>query len=133
MLIDLQKAIYDTLNAGLSIPVYDNVPQEITATDAGFPFVTIGEATFNEGSTDTEGGLNAILTIHEWSRYSGFFQVKSIQNDIYNLLNRQAITIAGSYGIAGITFQSSSANLDPDGKTRHGIITFNLYLAEKLT
>ena len=61
--IDIQQAIYNTLSNGLNVPVYDDVPQELTATDSGFPFVTIGDDTFNEGSTDTEGGFFRYVNI----------------------------------------------------------------------
>lgn len=129
--IDIQQAILDTLKNGLSIPVYDDVPQEATATDSGFPFVTIGDDIFNEGSTDTELGFFSTLTIHIWSRYAGFLETKQIQAEIYALLNRQSIALQNNdYGIAGITFDSSNTVLDPDGLTRHGISRFQLYMAE---
>ena len=70
--IDIQQAIFDVLTAGLSVPVYGDVPQEATATGSGFPFVVIGDDTFNEGSTDTELGFFTTITIHIWSRYAGF-------------------------------------------------------------
>lgn len=131
--IDVQQAIYNTLSNGLNVPVYDDVPQELTATDSGFPFVTIGDDTFNEGSTDTEGGFFATLTLHIWSRYAGFLETKQIQADIYALLNRQSISLQNNdYGIAGITFDSSNTVLDPDGLTRHGISRFQLYMAETI-
>tara|TARA_R110001606_G_scaffold51027_1_gene127480 strand:+ start:66 stop:476 length:411 start_codon:yes stop_codon:yes gene_type:complete len=132
--IDIQEAVLNTLSAGLSIPVYDDVPQEATKTDAGFPFVTIGDDTFNEGSTDNELGFFTTLTIHIWSRYEGFLETKQIQADIYALLNRQQITMPNTdYGIAGITFDFSNAALDPDGLTRHGVSRFELYIGETIT
>tara|TARA_R110000744_G_scaffold106775_1_gene203158 strand:+ start:4076 stop:4486 length:411 start_codon:yes stop_codon:yes gene_type:complete len=132
--IDIQTAIFDTLKAGLTVPVYDDVPQEATATDSGFPFVTIGDDTFNEGSTDTELGFFTTLTIHIWSRYAGFLETKQIQAEIYALLNRQTITMPNTdYGIAGITFDFSNAVLDPDGLTRHGVSRFELYIGETIT
>ena len=132
--LDIQTAIFDTLSNGLSVPVYDDVPQEATKKDSNFPFVTVGDDTFNEGSTDTEGGFDTTITMHIWSRYAGFTETKQIQAEIYALLNRQTIVMAGSdYGIAGITFDFSNAVLDPDGLTRHGISRFALYVAEKTT
>jgi hypothetical protein len=132
--IDIQNAIFDTLTAGLSVPVYDDVPQNATATDSGFPYVTIGDDTFSEGSTDAEGGFFVTSTIHVWSRYSGFLETKQLQAEIYDLLNRQAITLPNNdYGIAGITFEFSNAMLDPDGLTRHGVSRFSLYVAETIT
>lgn len=132
--VDIQQAIFDTLTSGLSVPVYDDVPQEATATGSGFPFVTIGDDTFNEGSTDTELGFFSTLTIHVWSRYKGFLETKQIQAEIYELLNRQTIAMPGaSYGIAGVTFDFSNALLDPDGLTRHGVSRFELYIGETIT
>jgi hypothetical protein len=132
--IDIQQAVFDTLSAGLTVPVYGDVPQGATAKDSGFPFVTVGDDTFNEGSTDTEGGFFTTITMHIWSRYAGFLETKQIQAEIYALLNRQSITLPNNdYGIAGITFDFSNAVLDPDGLTRHGISRFELYVAETIT
>jgi len=132
--IDIQEAIFNALTAGLSVPVYDDVPQNATATDAGFPYVVIGDDTFSEGSTDAEGGFFVTSTIHVWSRYSGFLEAKQLQANIYDLLNRQTIALPNNdYGIAGITFEFSNATLDPDGLTRHGVSRFSLYVAETIT
>ena len=131
--IDIQQAIFDVLTAGLSVPVYGDVPQEATAINSGFPFVVIGDDTFSEGSTDTEEGFFSTITIHIWSRYAGFLETKQIQAEIYALLNRQTIAMPSTdYGIAGITFDFSNATLDPDGLTRHGVSRFELYIAETI-
>lgn len=127
--IDIQAMIYSALNGNISAPVYDDVPQDF----APFPFVVIGDDTFNEDSTDTKSGFNASITIHVWSRDAGYKQTKELQAEIYALLHRQPLdTGNNNYGVAGVTFDYSNTMLESDSITRHGIIRFTLYTAETL-
>ena len=127
--IDLQTAVYTALTAGVSVPVYDDVPQYDTKSDADFPFVVIGEDSLEDWGDDAKKGFDASLQIHVWSRARGRFEVKRIQGEIYNTLHRNNIAI-GSYGTLGFdeTFQDS--NLDSDGLTRHGVQRFRTFFAE---
>ena len=124
--IDIQQGIYDVLSAGLSYPVFDDVPQDFE----GFPYVTIGDTTFGEFSSDIKSGFDITATIHVWSRYAGSKEAKEIQGEIYTLLHRQNLPLTGDYGISGITFDFSQVMLDPDGLTRHGVIRFDMHASE---
>lgn len=128
---ELQKAMFTVLDASLSVPVYDEVPQELTALDSDFPFVTMGETTLNANDDDAENGFDCTSTIHVWSRYRGRLQVKEIQGEIYNTLHRNdSLTIELPYEIYGLSFESSSTFMDGDGITRHGVQTFRIYLTQ---
>lgn len=123
---EIQRAIFTRLDNGLTIPVYDNVPQNIGGTDnAGFPYVNIGADTHNPWDTDTETGALSTATIHAWSRYRGMTEIKDIQGQIYNLLHRYAMPVNDFY-LIDLLFEYSESVLDPDGITRHGIQRFEI-------
>lgn len=128
----VQQEIYAALTNvvdGLTIPVYDSVPQVNSGSYTAFPYVTIGEDILTDMSTDTELINLVSITIHTWSRYSGRSEVKEIQGQIYTLLNRRRIENA-SYKFVNINQVTSQSQLESDGETRHGIQTFNLIIEE---
>lgn len=117
----LQQVIYSELNSGLpAYNVYDNVPQ-----DAGFPYIVIGEDSTVDWSGDTFNGMQASVTVHTWSRDRGKQETKLMQGLIYDTLHRATLTAAG-YNFVTIDVLSSESFLDADGKTRHGVQTFNV-------
>lgn len=122
----LQQAVYDTLTAAsLSAPIYDDVPQ-----GAAFPYVTIGEDTLADWSTDDNEGVRAAVTVHVWDRERGRKSVKALQNEVQRALSRATMSAAG-YNFVTTDLADSESFLDADGKTRHGVQTFNV-LIERL-
>ena len=132
----VQGAVYAALTAHAPLTalvrgIYDAQPRPLTGSDAlQFPYVTIGEDTANDWSTDTASGADATITVHTWSRYRGRKEVKEIQAEIYAALHRQALTVAG-YAFVSCDWISSDSLIDADGETRHGVQTFRL-LVEKV-
>ena len=130
-MIELQRAIYSKLDADLSVPVYDHVPQDADPSDnSAFPYVTIGEDDFNAWDTDDSVGYDVQLTIHVWSRLRGRTQTKQIQQAIYNSLNRSVLTVT-NYDFISIDFTFADSAMEPDGITRHGVIRFRCLLDEE--
>lgn len=122
----IQESIYDILIASLSVPVYDDVPD-----NAVMPYVVIGDDTVVEYDTDGKTGFDATLTIHTWSKYRGRFEVKTIMGQIYTLLHRQDYDI-NEYNILGLDHEFEQTFLEADGVTRHGVQRFRLLLIKGL-
>lgn len=124
---DLQAKIYDILSAGLSYPVYDDVPYLPEGMPAeNFPYVVIGDDTAIPFDNDTNVGVDSTLTIHVWSRARGRKETKGIQGEIYALLNRSTITIA-TYTVVDALFEFSQTFVEgEDGATRHGVQRFRI-------
>lgn len=110
----LQKTIFTALSS-LSVPVYDDVPESAT-----LPYVVIGDDTLVDDNTNDYAGYQATVTIHSWSAYKGRSQIKQIQDEINNLLDRQKLSIVG-YNMVNCYQEYSESSLDPDGITRHGV------------
>lgn len=129
-MIDLQTAIFDTLSAALSVPVYDAVPQAVdSGDDDAFPYVTIGDDSLGEFDTDTSIGFDTDVTVHVWSRYRGRREVKEIQQSIYDAIHLQPISVPGSHFVMAL-FQSATSFMDADGITRHGVTIFRIVTEE---
>ena len=107
--------------------IYDAQPRTLGSSALEFPYVTIGEDTHNDWSTDTESGDDATITVHTWSRYNGRKEEKAIQAEIYAALHRATLTVTG-YALVSCDWISSDSLIDADGETRHGVQTFRLLL-----
>lgn len=130
----VQTAIYNKLinDAPLMAvinAVYDDVPQVNSGSEAAFPYVTIGEDSHVDISTDLELMDQVSITIHTWSRFSGRSETKQIQGLIGDALNRANLSAAG-YKFINIARVGSESFLDSDGFTRHGVQTFNLLIEQ---
>ena len=134
--IALQDAIYDALTGSSPLMamikgLYDSVPQP---TDSGagaeFPYVTYGEASHTDWSTDTESGDDATITIHTWSRYRGRTETKQIQGVVYDALHRVELTVTG-FAFVAIDWLGSDSFVDADGLTRHGVQTFRVLIDQQ--
>lgn len=132
---ELQKAIKTLLDA--TIPevisggrIYDQAPDAAAATDAPegeFPFVLIGEsdsipADVSASSGAGDDGEAESITLHVWSRYRGQKEIKQIMQQIKDRLHGVSLTVTGRASALCFVRMRRSF-LDPDGRTRHGILT----------
>ena len=131
-----QLAIFETLSdsaplAELVTGIYDDAPQALDSGAAGaFPYVTIGEINAVEFDTDTTTGARCSCVVHVWDRSRSRKEIKEIQGTIYNILHRANLTVY-CYDLIDIHFLDSTSFLDSDGKTRHGVQTFELTIVKK--
>lgn len=121
----VQTKIFSVLTAGLTIPVYDSVPQDTT----NFPYVNIGDDTFTDFDGDDFTGFDGTLTIHTWSTADGRIETKNLQGEIYDLLHRANLVILG-YNVITIDQVFADSFLETDGITRHGVQRFRILLTK---
>lgn len=125
----VQEAIFAALSAAY-LPVTDNV---IEPSDAGditeFPYVVVGDDSFDEFGDDTTTGADGLLSVHVWSRHAGRKQTKELQAEIFDALHDEPLAVAG-YETVLLLWVSSESFLDVDGKTRHGITRFRVIIDE---
>ena len=119
---EIFAAVYTKLNADLSVPVYDHVPQDIYT----FPYVRIDPLVLNNFDTDLELGFNATIQIVAFSQYKGTKEVSDLGVLIYDSLHRFAMADTASYGVSAITQEFSTIALENDGETRQSIQRFNI-------
>ena len=119
----LQSSIYTALNVSaitttLACGVYDEVVEGNT-----YPFITLGEETAIDYSTNNLVGAETTINIHIWSRYKGSKQTKQILDKIHDLLHDVSLTVSG-VNLINLRFEYSDIMRDPDGITRHGVMRF---------
>lgn len=115
----VQAAIYAALT-GVGIAsgrIYDDVPQNPT-----FPYVTIGESQSLAADITCRDGEEEYVDLHIWSQYSGQKELKDIAAAIHAALHGVSLSAAGRSS-AHAFIQSVRTMRDPDGVTRHGVVT----------
>ena len=119
----LQSSIYTALNVSaitttLACGVYDEVVE-----GNSYPFITLGEETAIDYSTNNLVGAETTINIHIWSRYKGSKQTKQIMDKVHDLLHDVSLTVSG-VNLINLRFEYSDIMRDPDGITRHGVMLF---------
>lgn len=129
---ELQKTIFSALNsasitdaAGSAITgVFDEVPE-----GTAYPYITIGEETSNNVSTNTLDMHEHTLTIHTWSQYRGRKEIKVIMKQIYDTLNDSSLSVSGGQSV-NMKQEFLATLVDADGITRHGIMRFRAVVSD---
>lgn len=125
-----RTVLFDTLDGGASLSVYDHVPFEPEgAPDDAFPYIVVGDQEATPFDNDSTLGAYVDSTVHVWSRYKGRKEVDEALDEIYGLLHRAALSAAG-YKIVDCLFEFSDVFVEEDGQTRHGVIRFRLTIQE---
>ncbi len=130
----LQAAIYAQLSTleldGEDLRVYDRVPQASdAAASSTFPYVTIGDISMLDGSTDDSDGAMCIARVHIWSRYEGSREAQRIEKLVYDALNdQQSSLLVTDYECVFFLYESTEMLDDPDGITRHSVVSFRAFL-----
>ena len=121
----LRAAIHDALsadgalNALLGGPkIYDEVPRE-----AGFPYVTLGEARVSDFSTGTEPGEEHQVTLHAWSRQGGQREAHLISGALLQALDDAPLTLS-EHRLVNLRFAVADVRREADGCTYHALVRF---------
>jgi hypothetical protein len=126
-----QQIVYTALAGNITANVYDDVPYLPEGMPRNnFPYVVIGDDDTSAWDTDDTLGKEIDISIDIWSRAAGFKQTKAIMGEIYDILNRGALTKTG-YNIVDCLCTESQALRDPDGITRHGVMVFKLTIQKE--
>lgn len=130
---DLQAAVFAVLKANNAIcngRIYDDVPATVGALASDFPYVEIGETQAVADDTDTfagttDDGIVGYVTLHVWSRQRGKAETHAINQQIRTALHGTSLTVTGRES-ALAWIDSMLVMNDPDGVTRHGVITLRV-------
>lgn len=125
---DFQTAVYDRLSTDANLSaaitgVFDFVPE-----GQAYPYVTLGENTATDDSTFTTVGQEVTTTLHTWSQYKGFSEVKNIHSLILKAMTA-SLTVSG-WTCAFLMLDMENTLRDPDGITRHGVIRLRYVLTQ---
>lgn len=132
---EAQKAIYETLSQDAALQsllgttvanpkVFDHIPD-----NQPFPFVRMSIKPMTDRANHDWDGVAFVYTIDVWTQEPNYgdLKVQQIQKRIDELLHQQDICIDG-WNIIVHRRQTVDILEEPDGRTRHGIQTFRLFL-----
>lgn len=115
----LHKAIFSALG-GLTVPIYDAVPQ-----GSSYPYVSMGTMTSGDFDflSDRKDERFVFLTI--WSESKGQQEVMSIISEIDALLHDAALNL-DTGRVAMIKIDQATTQRDADNVTYHGTVTLRV-------
>lgn len=128
--LELQRAVFAVLRAAdpaiAEGRIYDDTPEGTDDDDANFPYVEIGEGdVIPDGTQEGDSGFAETINIHVWSRYAGKREAKLIAGQIYDVLHEASLDVEGRAS-AHAFVRRTTVFTDPDGKTRHGVVTIEV-------
>lgn len=127
---ELQQALFTRVNTqvGVSVQgVYTTVPQATESEDDSvFPYITIGPFSGAPEDTKDDNGAQVLADIHIWSRSPSALTWREIGDKVYDALQKyDALAVTGA-NVIDCRFDSSTDFDDPDGVTRHYVLTFRI-------
>lgn len=128
--LELQGAIvsclrsYTALTALVGDKVYDLAPPEATE-----PYVVLGYFDVHRDDVACKRSYRIYATLHAWSSYAGFSEVKQIADATVRALHDQSLSLATNRLISLEHLQTRTLR-DPDGITSHAVIEFVAFTEE---
>ncbi|MFE4717853.1 DUF3168 domain-containing protein [Streptomyces sp. NPDC056728] len=126
----LQTAIFGKLSASSALTsragVYDEVPEP-----APFPYVSLGSITETPADAHDRQGLDALVTIHVWSKAPGFGEAYDIFAAVDAALDRVPLAVAG-FADVSIRHEQHQALKDPDPLIRHINAQYRVWLTRSI-
>ena len=112
----------ERLDAGLgglvAQRVYDEPPQ-----NRAFPYVELGTIQTLPDRADCVEGSESFLTLHAWSRGVGMVETRRVIGAVRDALQDAELALEG-HRLNLLEFQDARTLDDPDGLTKHGVLTF---------
>lgn len=108
------------LLAGGAAGVRDHVPE-----GTAYPYLVIGEAAARPLETQAVSGNDVTITLHSYSRGAGMKEVKAIMAKIHDALHNASFSVPNQ-SLVLCRCLESTAQLEGDGLTRHGVQRFQI-------
>lgn len=103
--------------------VFDNVPDQ----NRPVQYVVIGDNEFQDWGAHDIDGFECNLQVHCFVRDRSKLQAQKIMNRIYDLFHKRDFEIVDQKTVVS-RFAFASVIVEPDNRTHHGVIRFNLIL-----
>ena len=120
-LSEVQTALFNALTPALApVPVLDQA-----GPNQEYPYATIGEFVGGHDDTLGEQAVNLDVTVHLWSRERGMQECQQLMTAAKNALDRMRLPATGFQWVTTIWTDAQTLR-EPDGRTRHGILRFQV-------
>jgi hypothetical protein len=120
----LQKAIYARLAGDAALAdlvgarIYDNVPG-----DAGYPYLTLGEAAVDDWSDGEAAGAEHRLVFNAYTRGGGRAEAKTVMGAVNAAIHDANLALDGHH-LVNLRFVATETRREADGATWRGTIRF---------
>jgi len=118
--VALQTAVYSALDAALTTPVYDHVPQ-----GAAYPYVTIDQISGFGADYLSDRKTQKTIYLSVWSTYRGQKEVQTIMGQISDAMYNAKLTLSTGRAVI-FRVVSTDTNRDQDGVTYMGQVRINV-------
>ncbi len=131
----LQRAVYQRLTTDLSVSalvgtrVYDAPPPD--AGPATTAYLTLGDETAKDWSTQTDHGAEHLTTITVHAPAEGFAEAKRIAAAVSDALLRDGLTLERGHVVC-IGFRGAETKRAEDGRLRQITLRFRVLLEDTL-
>lgn len=127
---NLQTVVFSTATTA-AVPgvqsIVDHWPENLK--DSDYPFVQIGDELMLPADVSGSMGNEHFIDLHVWSRAEGQSEAKAILDAYAAAFHDQALTVAG-LTTAFAYVERRRVFDDPDGRTRHGVLTLKIICHE---
>lgn len=121
-LLALQTALFQLLDAELSVPVFDYVPE-----DQPYPYAMIGEATEVPDNAHDRYGSDTVHTIHVWTQFEGWSEGLEIVDELSRLLDHRKETLnVDGFWVVSIRREITRTLRDPNPLLRHVPVEYRI-------
>lgn len=121
-LLPIQRAVFELLDAELSVPVFDFTPE-----DQPYPYVMIGECTETPDNSHDRYGSETSHTLHVWTEFEGWSQGLEIADEITQLLDhRKELLAVEGHWVVAVRHETTRTLRDPDFRLRHVPVTYRI-------
>ena len=131
--LELQGAIVATLKASAPLQGLIGNPPRIyqDAPPDTWPgaYITLGPAQVIDDSVECLDAVEIYPDIHVWSQGKGWSEIKRIAGLVRKTLHDASITLTENRCVS-ILHETSHAMRDPDGITKHMVVTFRALVEE---
>ena len=131
--VAVQQAIFSELKADTQLMAVIKGVFDVVPDNQQFPYITIGDMTAIDGSTQGVDGMEITLTIHSWDQSESRLRLKQIMGDVVEILHCAELVPSGSpqiHNIINVRFEYSDLFKDPDNRTWHGVQRFRIVTDE---
>jgi hypothetical protein len=125
--LPLQRALYEVLRADTALMALVTGVWDRVVRETAFPYVSFGNFTGKDWSSNTTKGMEHMVELHIWSRQGGRKQSSCIMERIYTLLHDVNLSVE-DHTMVLMRLTSSAICLESDGSTYKGVMRFRVLL-----
>lgn len=129
--IAVQTSVLTTLTGDTALMALITGVFDIVPSSQAVPFVSIGDFSSSDNSTNGVDGMEHTVTLHIWDEGGSRLRLKQIMSRLIELLHDSDLTLSDGHNLVNLRFEFSETFRDPDGVTLHGVQRYRVVTDEE--